>query len=134
MAMTAREIQTVRKTWKIFQQIDSQLIGEIFYGKLFSDHPSLRRLFPKDMQAQHQKLIDMLSWIITRLKTPEYLAEELAALGKRHVNYGVAKSYYPYVGEALLWTIKQGLGSDWDEEVEEAWASCFKMIAEGMQR
>jgi len=36
------------------------------------------------------------------------------------------------VGTALLWTLQQGLGKDWDEEVKGAWASCFNILSTTM--
>lgn len=132
-SMTSQQIQTVRRTWKLFQQIDPELVGEIFYGRLFTEHPSLRRMFPKQMKEQYHKLINMMTWIVMSLGTANFLTKELSAMGERHKGYGVTNEHYDYVGEALLWTLEQGLGNDWNAEVREAWSLCFEELATVMK-
>jgi hemoglobin-like flavoprotein len=89
-------------------------------------------MFPKDMEQQYQKLIDMLNAIIIRLDKLEELTEEIAAMAQRHVQYGVRPAYYKLIGTALLWTLQKGLGNDWNEEVKNAWATCYKILADTM--
>jgi len=40
----------------------------------------------------------------------EHIAPFLVRLGARHVRYGVVPAHFDLVGEALLWTLEQGLG------------------------
>ena len=126
--MTSKEISHVKRTWKIFQQIDPQLIGSTFYGKLFADHPNLRKMFPNDMTQQYQKIFDMLSTIVARLDHPHELEPSIRQMGKRHVQYGVKPAHFKMIGGALLWTLEHGLGYDWNNEVEKAWKECYKMM------
>jgi hemoglobin-like flavoprotein len=42
--------------------------------------------------------------------------------------------HYDQVGTALLWTLKQGLGNDWNEEVGEAWQRCYAILSGAMKR
>jgi len=53
-------------------------------------------------------------------------------LAIRHAGYGVKPSHFKPVGEALLWTLQQGLGKDWTEEIKEAWQTCYKMLSQTM--
>lgn len=131
--MTPRQIQLVQRTWKIFQQIDHNLVGDIFYGKLFADHPALRKLFPKHMGMQHKKLVDMMSLIVTHMERPMLIAEAMRNSGQRHQTYGVKPDHYQYVGEAFLWMLEKGLGADWNEEVRDAWQQCYLLAATMMQ-
>ena len=130
--MNEQQIQLVKKSWMIFQKIDPVLIGEVFYEKLFSEHPSFKRLFTTSTQAQSRKLIAMLDFVISQIENTEELSEELKKLGARHVNYGVKPEYYKPVGIALLWMLQQGLGNDWNEEVDAAWNACYQTMAEIM--
>jgi nitric oxide dioxygenase len=57
------------------QKIDPAIVADVFYSKLFSDKPALRRMFPTKMDQQYRKLIDMLSAIIARLDRLEELKE-----------------------------------------------------------
>lgn len=130
--MTEKQIGLVKRTWKIFREIDPDLVGDTFYSKLFNDNPSLRRMFPKNMEQQYRKLIDMLSAIVARLERLHELSNDIAALAQRHSGYGVRPAHYRLVGKALLWTLKQGLGNDWTKDVEEAWTLCYNILSEAM--
>ena len=130
--MTREQILLVKKTWNIFREIDPVLVGDVFYSKLFFDMPYLEKLFHTPREEQSRKLIEMLSIIVGRLDTLEELTEEIKQLAIRHVQYGVKEQHYKAVGTALLWTLQQGLGKDWDEEVKGAWASCFNILSTTM--
>lgn len=130
--MTEEQIIIVKKTWKMFRGVDPSVIGDTFYSKLFADHPALRKMFPHNLEEQYKKLMYMLNIIVGRLEKMEELNHEIMAMGQRHVGYGVRPSHYRLVGDALLWTLKQGLGRDWTPEVEQAWARCYGVVAERM--
>src|SRR5215213_5615375 len=104
--MTEQQIQLVKKTWMIFQKVDPELMGEVFYDKLFADHPSFRRMFTTAKQIQSRKIIAMLDLIVSRIDAIEELSEELRNLAMRHVHYGVKPEYYQPVGIALLWMLQ----------------------------
>ena len=130
--MTKEQILLVKKSWNIFREIDPVLVGDVFYSKLFFDMPYLEKLFHTPREEQSRKLIEMLSIIVGRLDNLDELTEEIKQLAIRHVQYGVKEQHYKAVGTALLWTLQQGLGKDWDEEVKEAWASCFNILSTTM--
>jgi hemoglobin-like flavoprotein len=130
--MTSEQILLVKKTWKVFRGISPATVGDLFYSKLFTDNPSLRKMFPTNMEQQYQKLIDMLNAVVMRLDKLDELTEDIAAMAQRHVQYGVRPAHYKLVGAALLWTLQKGLGDDWNEEVKKAWATCYKIMADSM--
>ncbi|MEZ4991735.1 MAG: globin domain-containing protein [Saprospiraceae bacterium] len=132
--MSAGQIQLVKKNWRLLRDIAPELLADTFYSKLFFDHPELRRLFPKQMDEQYRKLIDMLSAIVARLDKPGNFETEIAELGRRHQGYGVRALHYEMVGEALLWTLEKGLGNDWNEDAAAAWRACYLDIVNGMTR
>lgn len=130
MKISSEQIRLIRQSWKIFQAINPALVADTFYARLFHEHPSLRKLFPADMQLQYAKLMDMLTTIVTRLDRTENFRDELSALAERHTGYGVKPAHYQYVGTALLWTLEQGLGADWTPELAGAWRSCYAALSE----
>lgn len=130
--MTKEEIILIKRTWKLFREINPAVVGDTFYSKLFLDNPSVRKMFPKDMNGQYQKIIDMLSTVVGRLDHFEDLSGEIAAMGRRHVSYGVKPEQYQKVGEALLWTLEQGLGNDFTPEVKAAWSKCYATLSDAM--
>lgn len=130
--MTDEQIILIKKTWKLFRDINPALVGDTFYAKLFADNPALRKMFPKNMNEQYTKLIDMLSTIVARLDHLGDLTNEITAMARRHVQYGVKPEHYRLVGNALLWTLEQGLGKDWTQEIKEAWSECYTTLADTM--
>lgn len=132
--MTEAEIRLVKQSWRTLRAIDPKIVGDLFYSKLFMANPSLRNMFPKKMDDQYRKLMDMLSIIIARLDHIDELNEDIAAMARRHVHYGVRPAHYKLVGNALLWTLRQGLGQDWTLEVEQAWTKCYSNLADTMMR
>lgn len=132
--MTDAEIRLVKQSWKTLRAIDPVIVGDLFYSKLFIANPSLRNMFPKKMDEQYTKLMDMLSVIIARLDRMDELNEDIAAMARRHVHYGVRPAHYKLVGNALLWTLRQGLGQDWTIDVEQAWTKCYSNLADTMMR
>ena len=132
--MTDAEIRLVKQSWKTLRAIDPLIVGDLFYSKLFIANPSLRNMFPKKMDEQYTKLMDMLSVIIARLDRMDELNEDIAAMARRHVHYGVRPAHYKLVGNALLWTLRQGLGQDWTIDLEQAWTKCYSNLADTMMR
>lgn len=130
--MKPEHIKLVKRSWKILMAIDPKIIGDAFYSKLFTDNPGIRKLFPSDMNKQYVKLVDMLSSIIMNLDQPESFSADIVAMSKRHTGYGVKPAHYALVGTALLWTLKQGLGTDWNQDIEDAWNNCYRTLAETM--
>ena len=105
----------------------------LFYGRLFELDPTLRPLFKGDMKEQGRKLMDMITLAVKGLDRPEALLPALAALGRRHAVYGVNEHDYETVGEALLWTLEQGLGPSFTPEVREAWEALYGFVAGAMR-
>jgi hemoglobin-like flavoprotein len=131
--MTEKQIALVKSSWKLYRSIDPVIVGDVFYSKLFADTPYLKSMFniPKDEQSK--KLVDMLSLVVGRLDRLDELTEDIRQLALRHKGYGVKISHYDQVGVALLWTLKQGLGNDWNEEVGEAWRLCYQKLSGAMK-
>ncbi len=132
--MTGEQIIIIKKSWRIFRSMNPNTVGDAFYSKLFADTPALRKMFPQGMNDQYQKLLDMLNAIVGRLDRLDQLSEEIVAMAQRHVGYGVIPAHYKLVGDALLWTLEKGLGADWNEEVKNAWISCYSLLSDTMIR
>jgi hemoglobin-like flavoprotein len=57
----------------------------------------------------------------------------IQALGRRHKGYGVTETNYATVGQALLWTLEQGLGEAFTPDVREAWTVTFVLVSGTMK-
>lgn len=130
--MTEREIIIIKSSWKLFSKTDPQLIGDVFYRRLFLLMPSLRSMFKSSMKDQYSKIVDTLSLIVSKLENLEELTEDIRQLAIRHAGYGVLPAHYKLVGDALLWTLAKGLGKEWTDEMDNAWLKCYTLLADTM--
>lgn len=130
--MTSRQIELVQHTFRQVSPIADQAAA-LFYARLFELDPSLRPLFRGDLPSQGRKLMQALTLAVTTLDRMGTLLPILRQLGVRHVGYGVRDHHYATVGNALLWTLRQGLGNAFTTEVEAAWAALYTLVADTMR-
>ncbi len=130
--MEQHEIELTKQSWQLVLPIADQA-ADLFYSRLFELAPSIEQMFAStDMSDQKGKLLRAISLVISNLHQPSCLISDIEALGHRHAGYGVLPQHYEPVGQALLWTLEQGLGDYWNEEVRAAWASAYGLIASAM--
>lgn len=103
--------------------------ADLFYQKLFDLDPSLQPLFKGDMQEQGAKLMKMLGLVVNGLNDLNSLIPAVRSLGERHVGYGVQDAHYDTVGEALIWTLEQGLGDAFTPQVKDAWLIAYTTLS-----
>ncbi|CAN5271859.1 hypothetical protein BH09BAC4_BH09BAC4_07400 [soil metagenome] len=130
--LTTDQIRLVKQTWITFRQVDPALLGEVFYAKLFMEHPALRPLFTTPLDQQYKKLVEMMNVLIARLDRPAEVMPSVEQLGVRHRGYGVKPEHYAQLENSLLWTLQTGLGYRWNEEVKAAWTSLYQVVATTM--
>jgi hemoglobin-like flavoprotein len=130
--MNLQQIQLVQESFEHVKPI-TDIAADIFYGRLFELDPALRPYFKDDMAEQKAKLMTTLAFAVAGLKQPEKLLPAVRQLGRRHIGYGVQIGHYQTVGEALLWTLGQGLGDKFTPAVEEAWTAAYMLLAATMQ-
>jgi nitric oxide dioxygenase len=130
--MTPEQIQLVKSSFaSVLPNADRT--GIQFYDRLFALDPALRPLFKEDMAAQSRTLMRMLATVVNGLDRLETIVPAVQSLGMRHAGYGVADAHYQTVGDALLWTLQQGLGDNFTPEVAEAWSTAYGVLAGTMQ-
>lgn len=111
----------------------AETAAALFYAKLFELDPTLRVMFKEDMAEQGRKLIQMLTVAVRGLDDLEALVPVVRALGLRHAGYGVRDAHYETVATALLSTLELGLGASFTDEVRDAWATVYWILADTMK-
>ncbi|MGH8583253.1 MAG: globin family protein [Gammaproteobacteria bacterium] len=130
--MTPVQIEAVKNSWSKVTPIADQA-SALFYERLFTLDPSLRALFKPDMAEQRKLLMTMLGTAVAGLDHLDTIVPAIQALGWRHKGYGVAEANYETVGQALLWTLEQGLGEAFTPAVREAWTATFVLVSDTMK-
>lgn len=131
--MTPRQIALVQDSWKRVAPMGDQAAG-LLYARLFALDPSLEALFIGDTREQGRKLMSMISVAVSSLARLETIVPAVQALGRRHAGYGVEDRHYATVEDALVWTLRQGLGAGFTKELEEAWRTAYGILAATMQQ
>lgn len=130
--MSPEQVALVQESFKKVQPIAAQA-ADLFYGRLFDIAPALRQLFPDDLAEQKTKLMAMLGTAVVNLHKLETILPAVQDLGRRHAGYGVTSDHYKPVGEALIWTLEQGLGEAFTAPVKAAWVETYTTLAGAMQ-
>ena len=142
--LTQEEKQAVVNSWRLVVPI-KETAADLFYRRLFELRPDYLEFFPEDMASQKRKLVTMLAFIVKAMDWMESeweadvdpeddLALVVLAKGRRHASlYKIPDDSYGPVGEALLWTLDQGLGGAFTDEVRGAWTHLYKVLATTMK-
>jgi hemoglobin-like flavoprotein len=130
--MTPEQVTVVKESWKKVVPIADQAAA-LFYGRLFELDPALEPMFKTDLKSQGRKLTSMIHTAVVNLHQLASIVPAVQDLGRRHVGYGVRESDYDTVAAALLWTLEQGLGDDFDAPAEAAWAEAYTTLANVMK-
>ena len=126
--MTPHEIELVQSSFAKVEPI-ADTAAQLFYARLFEIAPSVKPLFHDDMAEQRRKLMAALGVVVKGLTNLEAVVPVAQALAVRHVAYGVKAADYAPVGEALLWTLQQGLGEAYTPEVATAWTTAYQTLS-----
>ena len=129
--MTPEQIELVQTSFSKVAPI-SDKAAVLFYDRLFDIAPQVKALFPTDMTEQRRKLMSTLAIVVTGLSDLPSILPAASALATRHVAYGAKAEHYPVVGQALLWTLEQGLGKDWTPDVADAWTAAYTTLSSFM--
>jgi hemoglobin-like flavoprotein len=100
-----------------------------FYDVLFERYPQSKRLFTRNSRAKQDKMLaDALVAVLDHLEDASWLTTTLGALGQKHVEYGVTREMYGWVGECLLATLAEVAGPAWTPELKAAWTEAYGAI------
>ncbi len=130
--MTPEQVGLIQKSFEKVAPIQ-EVAADLFYNRLFELDPSLRTMFPEDLSEQKKKLMATIAFVVASLDRLDQIVPAVESLGRSHVAYGVQDKHYDTVGAALLWTLEQGLGEAWNDELKSAWAAAYGLLADTMQ-
>ena len=130
--MTNEQIKLVQDSFRQVAPI-AETAAQLFYARLFELDPNLELLFKGNLSEQGRKLMQMLGVAVNSLDRMDQLLPVVRSLGARHVSYGVRDKDYDTVGQALLWTLRKGLGEAFTPDVEAAWSNVYAALASAMQ-
>jgi hemoglobin-like flavoprotein len=132
--MNANQADLLRESWSAVVPRADELTQR-FYQHLFDIDDTAARLFAGvDMEAQRTKLLHALKLVVASADDMDRLLPALAALGKRHTEYGIEDRHFESVGESLLWALSDVLGDAFTTDVRDTWSHAYSLIASVMRR
>lgn len=129
--MTPEDIARVQSSFSKVVPI-KEAAAELFYGRLFDIAPEVRPMFKGDMKEQGRKLMMTLGIVVNGLKDLPSILPAAEALAVKHNGYGVKPEHYKPVGEALIWTLEQGLKDEFTPETRSAWIDAYTTLSGAM--
>ena len=107
-------------------------ITTTFYKTMFTNNPEVKEMFNMDKQESGEQPKALAMAVLAAAQNIDNLEAILPAVQKMckaHVNANVKPEHYPIVGENLLKAIKEVLKDAATEEVLNAWAEAYEVIA-----
>lgn len=129
--MNLNQISLIKDSFSEVEPI-LEYAAKLFYQRLFELDPDLRGRFESDITEQEGKFFEVVTTVVNRLDQWDEILPTVEELGVRHVDYGIKPEYYNTAGEALMWTLEQGLDRSFTPEVREAWSAAYSIVANTM--
>jgi hemoglobin-like flavoprotein len=131
IALTAKQKRLIRES---FLQLEPafDLVGQLFFHKLFRLDPFFRARFAGPVEIQGRKFMAALKLGIVSLNYEGGLAPTLKLLGVRHRQLGIKVRHYRLMAKALIWTLEQSLGKQFTRETKDAWSAMLTQITRVM--
>jgi methyl-accepting chemotaxis protein len=126
--LTKEQIRLVQTTFAMIEPIADDA-AVMFYNRLFELDPSLKSLFSDDLTVQRKALMSTLKIAVKGLSDLDSIIPAVQQLGQRHTEYDVKDEDYGSMAQALLWTLEQGLGNEFTEDVKTAWTEVYMLLA-----
>jgi hemoglobin-like flavoprotein len=122
-----------RRILDSFRQVEPalELVGQLFYLRLFRIDPSLRARFDGPAAMQARKFAAAIKLAMISLKHDDGLGAVLKLLGARHRQLDIRSRHYRSMMRALMWTLEQSLEKSFTRETKDAWNS---FLGQAMQR
>ncbi len=97
--------------------------------------PDMKELKDSGNLIHAISMIDMFDKAINMLgPDTETLNEVLHDLGKRHIKYGILPHYFPFMGHAVVYALKESIGDTMTPEVTEAWVEVYDELSGGIMK
>lgn len=125
--LTDLQIDLIQSSFARVRPI-AEAAGMMFYDRIFTLAPEARVLFGDDIARQAERTMTAVGSVVDGLRDVDTVVPLLLRLGARHAGYGVQPAHFDVVGEALIWTLEQGLGDDFSAPAREAWSVAWHII------
>ncbi|WP_294658677.1 globin domain-containing protein [uncultured Fusobacterium sp.] len=130
--LSTQTIEIVKATVPVLKERGVE-ITQVFYKNMLGENPDIRAMFDAEKQkdgSQPKALAMTVLAAAQNIDKLEVLAPAVNKIAKTHVGLNVKPEHYPIVGKYLLGAIKEVLGDAATDEIINAWAEAYGVIAD----
>ena len=128
ISLTAAQKRLIRESFrKLEPALD--LVGQLFYLKLFRLDPAFRARFAGDPKTQGRKFMAAVKLTIISLNHEDGLAPTLKLLGVRHRQLGIKVRDYRTMAKAWMWTLERSLEKSFTRETKDVWTKFLAQVS-----
>lgn len=111
---------------------NAETITRNFYERMFRENPEVKAYFNQAHQhsgGQQKALAGAICAYFTHIDNLEALGPAVELIAQKHCSLGIAPEHYPIVGKHLLAAIKDVMGDAATEEIIDAVAEAYQLLA-----
>jgi len=130
--LTKRDIELIKGTVPVLRE-HGLLLTKHFYQRMFRLNPQLKNVFNMGNQkneTQQTALANAVLAYAENIENPGVLLPVLKHIGEKHTSLLITAEQYSIVGENLLASIKEVLGSAATDELILAWKKAYAILAD----
>ncbi len=127
-----KTIDIIKSTVPVLE-VHGEQITTVFYKNMFENHPELLNIFNHANQKQGRQQRALAGTVYAAAKYIDNLEAILPVVNQiahKHRSLGIMPEHYPIVGKYLLLAIKEVLGDAATDEIINAWAAAYGVIAD----
>ncbi|MFP3392406.1 NO-inducible flavohemoprotein [Brevibacillus sp. SIMBA_040] len=130
--LSQQTIDVIKSTVPVLE-VHGTAITKRFYEMLFGKHPELLNIFNHANQKQGRQQTALANAVYAaalHIDNLEAILPVVKQIAHKHRSLGILPEHYPIVGENLLAAIKDVLGDAATDEIIQAWADAYGVIAD----
>ncbi|WP_223587864.1 NO-inducible flavohemoprotein [Neobacillus bataviensis] len=130
--LNQKTIDIIKSTVPVLEQ-HGEKITTRFYQLMFGNHPELLNVFnhANQKQGRQQKALAGTVYAAAMyIDNLEAIIPVVKQIAHKHRSLGIKPEQYPIVGKHLLLAIKEVLGDAATDEIIDAWAQAYGVIAD----
>lgn len=127
-----KTIEIIKSTVPVLEQYGEKITTR-FYQLMFGNHPELLNIFNHANQKQGRQQRALAGTVYAAaqyIDNLEAILPVVKQIAHKHRSLGIKAEHYPIVGKHLLLAIKDVLGDAATDEIINAWAEAYGIIAD----
>ncbi|WP_087973975.1 NO-inducible flavohemoprotein [Oceanobacillus rekensis] len=125
-------IEIIKATVPVLEEHGTAITTR-FYQLMFKDHPELKNIFNQTNQRkgdQPKALANTVYAAAVHIENLEAILPAVKQISQKHRSLNIKPEHYPIVGKYLLMGIKDVLGDAATDDIIDAWAKAYGVIAD----